>query len=432
MVELKLFVGTPSTLANFAVETANEVIFHGSATSDTPAVVTIPNLLDFQLLSSRERNKGIHVYATGDEPIFVLCANYLDFFNYATFLAYPYQEFEVDNYEYRVLSVNDDFHTLSLFLLVSSENDTEITIVPNQNIELPQDMQNADSELVSVLKGETHQFTLHKLQTLLVYHSDDLTGSKIVSNKPLTVISGHECALVPLGTFDCEHIAVQVPPTATWGTEFLITGFAGRDSDQNIYRVVSSEENTTLAITCENSTRFITQRVYEFATSQDTPLCYVESTEPIFLTQLAVGGQIDFLGDPAISIVAPIDQYINEVEFISLSTLDFPKSYISVTVPAEHYDPDRILLNDERLSCEWKAIYDRTQSIIGYGCSTTLQSDVNTTTQHVLTHSNINGRLSAIVYGFNSFPQQGYAYLTGQALGLNGRCTQNNVSIMYC
>lgn len=416
-VQLRVFVASPAIHATFEVEIDHKVVYRGNASSDSPAFFTLPSY--FQLLNSNERNKGIRVYATGDEPLFVLCANSLDagIDDYSTFLAYPiHLNFQLESYEYRVVSVNDDHFTLSMFLLVGTEDNTEVTLVPNQNVLLPRDAQNETIGLVGILRGTSHRILLHRLQTFFVWHTDDLTGSTIVSNKPLTVISGHECAFVPIGTYDCEHIAVQIPPTATWGTEFIITPFAGRTSSENRFRVVSSEENVTLAITCDNSTRFIT-RINEFPARQT--FCYIESTKPVFLTQLAVGGSTDFRGDPTIHIVSPTDQYVNEIEFMSLPTSKFSQSYISVTVLAEHFDGEQILLNNKPVNCKWESIFDRSKSVVGYGCNTTIESDT-TPKQHVLKHSNAEGRVSVVVYGFNLYPQRGYAYLAGQTLGING------------
>ena len=52
---------------------------------------------------------------------------------------------------------------------------------------------------------------------------NDITGTSIVSNKPLTVISGHECGNVPDDVPRCEHITEEIPPTVHWGQQFLLT-----------------------------------------------------------------------------------------------------------------------------------------------------------------------------------------------------------------
>ena len=73
---------------------------------------------------------------------------------------------------------------------------TTITIVPTQMIEVPEDPQNPSNPTTIINAGNTYTITLHLMQTLLIGAVDDLTGTQIVSNKPLTVISGHECGIV--------------------------------------------------------------------------------------------------------------------------------------------------------------------------------------------------------------------------------------------
>ena len=72
--------------------------------------------------------------------------------------------------------------------------------------------------IFTLIGNVKYTVTLHALQTLLikvVYL--DLSGTKIVSNYPLTVIGGHQCATVPVLYFYCDPIATQVPPTINWG-----------------------------------------------------------------------------------------------------------------------------------------------------------------------------------------------------------------------
>ena len=419
--ELKLIVGTPVSSAQFIVETANAEIQSGTVTSESPVTVDIPFLLDLQVINfdGENRHKGIRIYSQTDEPIFVLGATSVAFFNYGTFLAYPCPlELDLGTFEYLIMSV-ETVHLYSQFLLVGCSNDTLITIVPSQDVEIPADTQNPASSVSIIQKGTEHTITLHQLNTLLIFSdTGDLSGTRIVSNKPLTVIGGHECANVPLNSHDCEPIAVQIPPVATWGTSFLVAGYAGRTTTDLQFSIVPSEQNTTMDVSCGDWKRSVPQTPqYAVPSGTVTPFCLFEFSKPVFFAQLASGGSIDNLGDPAISIISPTDQYINNIEFIVLSKLDFPTSYISIMVPAEHYDPTSILLDGTMLNCEWMAINNRSNDIVGYGCNVTMPAQSSTTpTQHTLSHSDPSGRISATVYGFRDFPAQGYAYLTGQKL----------------
>ena len=421
LTQLELTIGTPAESANVVIETLEGEIHSTTIAKNSPAVFTI---LDLQVISHDffNRQKGIRIATTDEEPIFVLGANRIDFLNYATFLAYPCElDLDLDSkYEYLVTSV--DHATLnSQFLLVGCSADTHVTIIPTQNVLLPQDTQDMDSDDSLIMKGQKHNVTLNQMDTLLVSSGGlDLSGTRIVSNKPLTVISGHECANVPQTAFDCEPIAVQIPPVKTWGTEFLVAGYAGRTSEQLNFGIVPSEENITLLSTCGQSTLLLLRTSFQYAVNSREPFCYFEFSKPVFLTQLASGRSTDGLGDPAISIVSPIDQYINKIEFLLLPTNEFPTSYISITVPPEHYDPAKILLDGEMIDCYWMAIYNRTNDIVGYGCNVSMPADSSTSpTQHSLSHSDSEGRFSATVYGFRPFPPQGYAYLTGQKIEIS-------------
>ena len=436
----RLIVGTPADGdVQFVVENNDEVIHTGSVTSSSPVVVDIPN--EHQVVASdfNNRQKGIHVYSTEGDELYVVAENILSFLNHGTFLAYPCFSLgeNVDNYEYGVISVDDPTDTLnSQVLLVGCEDDTTITINPSQSVSLPMDAQSSSTNINVEADTLSHAITLNKMQTLLVLSVNDLTGSKIISNKPLTVISGHECANIPLSEAGCEPLAVQVPPYATWGTKFLLAPFTGRDGPQ-AFKAVSSASNTTFVYTCDSESRFAPQtKVLSFFSAA---YCYLEATDPIFVTELSFGGSIDNKGDPAITIVSPIDQYINTIDFVSLTSTEFPVNYISVTVGVDHYNADSILLDDQAIDCEWQEISDRDENIVGYGCHKEISS-ASTPTKHTVSHSDDDGLLSVLVYGFNAFfPGRGYSYLAGQQLLItegNNYCMHYNEQILiyslYC
>ena len=416
LTNLRVTVGTPAEgSVTFVIESSNEVIHTGTVTSDAPVVVDIPEELQVIESNFANRGKGIHVYSTGDELIYVLGENFLTFLNHGVFLAYPCLTLEnTEEYEYRAITNDVESQLFSEILLVGCENNTEITITPTQTISLPQNAQ-MTSTAVTIEPDTTYDLTLNQMQTLLVLSTSDLSGTKITSNKPLTVLSGNECANVPLSGSGCEPFAVQVPPIATWGNTFLLAPFAGRDGP-SVYKAVSSKNDTSFLARCGDASPF-TPSASVFVLNSEV-YCYFEATNPIFVVQFSFGASIDGRGDPSMSIVSPIDQYINATEFVTLSTSDFASHYISITVAAEHYNPSSIVLDGNTIDCDWQPIANRSNSTVGYGCSKAISSGSNVPAKHSVSHSDDGGLLSVLVYGFNIFPAQGYAYLTGQALSV--------------
>lgn len=413
---LRLVVGTPSTSAAVVAETTSQIVHQGMVSSGSPMVITLSSTSQVTGTDFSNRNKGIHVYSNGTEPIFVVVETVITSINYGTYLAYPSLSFQsITSYEYVILSQESNI-LQSTFLLVGNLDNTSITIIPSQGVSLPSDTQTT-SDLVSVeANTSSHTFLLNKIQTLLVQSGNDLTGTKVISSKPLTVVSGHECANVPLtSAAGCEPLAIHVPLRASWGTKFMLAPFAGRNGAQ-IFKAVTTTDNTSIVYTCGNMTRKnFTSREFQLSTNE---YCYLESSDPIMVAQLSVGQTEDSLGDPAIAMISPINGYVHEIQFLSLSTGDFPRNYVSITVPDS---PNGVLLDGVPIVCQWKTIYNSSNITIGYGCSLNVSSGASSPMQHRISNLNPNGLLSVIVYGFNTEPHQGYAYLSGQNISIVGK-----------
>ncbi len=390
----------------------NQTIRGGLVTSGSPVLIDIPRSAQLEVFNSSysERRKGIHVTSSGS--IFLLAENYIIGINHGVFLAYPCLTLEQNlNYEYYAISKEGLANlTRSQILLVGCENDTTITITPSRNVRFPLNLQE-ESSLVTVNAGTTSQaMVLHQMQTLLVSSFDDLTGTRITSNKPLSVISGHECANNPSASLACEPFAVQVPPTRMWGRRFLLSPFAGRNNVRD-FKLVSPTP-TSVNYTCANNWfSFHNKTTFEFSTSD---YCYLESTEPLLLIQLSTDDHNVIGGDPAFTLISPIDSYISEVSFAAQSSVSFSTNYISVTVLAEHFNSSSITLDNQILNCSWERIFDTQLEVIGYGCSESVTVAMYNPTLHTVRHQ--NGLLSVLAYGFNTGPRLGYAYLTGQNL----------------
>ena len=431
---LSVTVGTPGNSTRFTVETSNWS-YNGSVTYGSPVVVYLPPELQITGSDYSNRQKAVHVYSQSRQKIFVLAESSVRN-SHTAFLNYPYQPIEgLFIYEYSIVSANDFTNNFrSEFLLIGCEENTVISMILSQNISLPEDPQISDSSMSDIeADGSGHQFVLNRMQTLLILSDDDLTGSLVVSNKPLTVISGHECAdglYFYYCHFSCEPFALQIHPTATWGTRFM-TAFGQRAQyGWHEMKGLSMLLNFDVSITCGNgNSTYANPAYYPFSsnsyiqtffynTHYNNGYCYIESTEQAYIVY-----KFHF-GDPAFTMISSIDQYVHDIEFVTLPSSKFPSNYISITVLEEHFNPDGILLDGTPVDCEWRGIcngttdycYLATEQIIGYGCTMAISSDHLTPAQHKVAHSDPEGLLSVISYGFSLSPPQSYAYLTGQVL----------------
>lgn len=438
----ELMIGTPSYQASFTVESATGEISAGTASYCESALVTIDNTFEVTSSGFEDRIKGIRVRATGENPIYVLVTiKYSIFFlsGYAAYLVHPNNEFaNIESYEYFALST--DYagapaitNRRSNILLIGNQDDTSISLTPTQNVSLPADAQ-SDGALVEVTEGSTHTLTLGKLQTLLVSSLLDLTGTRIVADKPLTIITGHQCAQVPITSGFCEPLYVQLPPTLNWGQTFLLAPFGGRSADQH-YKFVTTKDSTTIAYRCANDVSK-GQVISTAGSGLVLPFfpgsyCYLTASNPIFVVQLAPGNRADRMGGPAIAIIPPTTGHVRSASFVNLPFNLYPNNFITVTVQVQHFNVSQIQLDGSRLVCTWNAIMNTVDDeIVGYACNASVTAGT-----HVVSHSAAAaGVLSVIAYGWNRRPQLGYAYLTNFNLEVseastNGSYICSNVSL---
>ena len=419
-------IGTPFDQADYVIESSDGEIASGTATSSNSAIVRVDNT--FQVTSSDfpDRVKGIRVRATSQNSVYVLVVMKYNFFElftslvgYSTCLVHPNDQFLNEGgyvyYAVSFASTPDITNRLSNILLVGNHNETSVSITPVQDVSLPVDA-GRNSPLIEVAAGTTHNITLNSFQTLGFSTVLDLTGTKIVSDKPLTVITGHQCAQIPSTTGFCEPLYIHLPPTINWGRSFLMAPFGGRTADQ-YYKVVTSEESTTIHYRCGSNDSVSLERPtagsgHLLSLSSDS-YCYLNASSPVFLVQMSPGNLADNVGDPALAIVPPTSGHVKSANFFNLP-YDFPNNFITVTVQAEHFITSQILFDGNPLSCSWNAIRNTfSDDIVGHGCTHAVSSGT-----HVVTHSGDDGVLSVVVYGWNNRPTLGYAYLTNWNIGM--------------
>ena len=352
------------------------------------------------------------------------------------FLLYPYINFAIDQYKYYLATLNG---SSAVFLLVGNEDNTTITIVPTQTIEVPKDPQYFNSLTISVRAGETYKFLLHKMQTLRIRSNNDLSGTAVVSDNPLTVISGHYFGIISQDqwwldiirnrSFHHRHyyaVLEQIPPTVTWGKRFLFVPFP---DTPYVAKVIASEGETTVKQICNGTLEktiflaFDSEWNFTYSKNNSYVYCAIESDKPILVLQLVSEGYVQKISingsyiHTTLSIVPPVEQYINAVTYVPLNTYWYDYHYIHITTSSTN----KVLLDDKPYNWDWQPIHGYNGDIIGYGTV----HEFNDTLPHVLNHTDITAGLSVIGYGsfnhhsyylhYSNF-NEGYTYLTGMNL----------------
>ena len=130
------------------METSSGVVYTGTTTASSPVTVSLPTSLQTNSAAYTFRNKGVHVYTTGQGSVSVLAINFQTG-SVGDYLAYPCQDVGGAPYEYYIVSTGSiSSDTISEFLLVGCEDSTTITITPTQSVSIPKDFQNSSSTSV--------------------------------------------------------------------------------------------------------------------------------------------------------------------------------------------------------------------------------------------------------------------------------------------
>ena len=208
-----------------------------------------------------------------------------------------------------------------------------------------------------------------------MYSTDDTTGTKVIFNKPLSVISGQ---------FGFHRaITTQLPPTIFWGKTFILPLFGNymHTVNEQHFKVIASEDTTGVDIQCNTdrliSAQFIDEsQFYQFSTNHNE-YCSVVTNKPCYIAGFY---QVNTLGG---HLIPPLEQYTKDDVIIAPHT-GHTCTYYS------------FLINTNKYTINWVTVNYSNDSIAGYVFSGYLYNtaDINT--------FSASGRFLVIVSGFTS------------------------------
>ena len=368
--------------------------------------------------SRTDREKGIIVSTGLCSKISVFVAgDGSDRRTAGVYQSYPTWGYPVNKYVYYAISTGSNIvDSFSTLLLVSANNDTIITITPTDNITIPHDLSPTGIN-TTITSGNSVTIQLDYLHTFIIDSTNDLTGSKVVSNKPIAVYSGHTCGEAPTpGTFACDFLGEQIPPSVSWGNSFLVSPFSTKKSGY-LLKFVSSQQNTNINISCQSNIKYEISSLQEDATASQLisgrKICYIYANNPILVAQFSLGQLFNLVGgfapsDLAVVIVPPFQHYVTSTVFPAINILSSTK-HMNLAVISSDFNSSQVLLNSISLGSEtWSTINsDNGGSIVGYVLAGySLSSNINN-----VNYEDPNARLCPLIFGSLFFV--GYAYTGG-------------------
>ena len=370
-----------------------------------------------------ERSKAIRVQTEGGKKVSVQGFND-DVSTSDGFVALPCDAMRNDvfnRFEYFVMSGDqkpgpDDPTRSSQIVIVPCDDATVIRVQPSQLVTLNglADLRRSPDKIQAGPDSfsSASTFTANAGQTILISHNDDLSGTIIRGDKPLVVLSGHECAEVPLDISACDHLVEQMPPGHAFGYTFFLVPLAARVSG-DMFRVGTLTDGTQVTVTCVTSPQDVPETIpldgdgaidrggyVTFWTpgNEDNEqnwkpsYCCVDSTNPVIVAQYSAGYSYDQrlmgklsleLGDPFMTLIPPVTQFLNNYTMRSLSGVSGPFRfrYINLAIASTFFDNSIAAQNHVRSYDTavtpidgWLPMYCSNNEVCGYGAQVQVSS----------------------------------------------------------
>jgi hypothetical protein len=228
--------------------------------------------------------------------------------------------------------------TPSQLAIVACENNTRITITPGT----PVLNGRTTPFTVTLEQGESYLLQADVSRTNL---NADITGTHLVSDKPIAVFAGHQRSLLPVSSptlSSRDFLIEQMPPVQTWGRQYILTPFVTPETidaeGQDIFRVLVAYDNTVLTINDVEVATLGAGRWYEVPL---TAAATLYATKDVLVAQYkrsSQAGQTDRLSDPFMIIIPPRRQFLNSYTIINSQAHEntkpvYLRQYITLICP---------------------------------------------------------------------------------------------------
>ena len=190
--------------------------------------------------------------------------------------------------------------------------------------------------------GSQTRFTLARGQVVQLFGTAfaDLSGSLVLADKPIQVISGIPCTYVPSNMEACDHLEEIVMPLESWGRHYFVglpSGALGDRADE-VIRFYGAVDGTELQYPTGAKPNGAPDRLSagEVVTVWDTSEGFeVLASEAFAINTFLQGAVLDvrtLAGDPAQSLVSSVEQYRKHYVFIAPTDYLVQEVYLDGTI----------------------------------------------------------------------------------------------------
>jgi len=390
----------------YYIEVPGLGIYHnGTISGDSSVKLNFIGAIE--VASPSDQDKGIYLTTSSDKVTVI--GQSVHTYSSDSFFALPITVLDNIPYVYYGISVPrttvHSYLDYSSVLIVGTENNTVMTLRVTQSVNI-----SVGTTTTNLIPGIDYSFVINRFQTIYVRSLDDLTGTKIITDRPVSVFSGHQCGNVPRHVGYCSYLVEQIPPTIVWGKVFYTAPLA----DRILYtiKILAAYNSTNVNIYCHNAMEFHTINEGKFINIvlSTREYCGIYSNKKVLVVQFSHGSDEDNgYGDPMMTLVPSTNQYLNEFDFSTIQA-SFYTHHVNIIVTAKYYQPNMTYLITGRITRsldtqQWVPIQVN-NTIEAYATQVNIPWGVSK-----IFHTNAAAQMMTIVYGFTT--DKGYGHTGG-------------------
>ena len=241
-------------------------------------------------------------------------------------------------------------------LLAAGHNRTRVTIKPTSRITLPAAITGENDVIIE--PSQSYTFMLQRMQSLLLESVEDLSGTQVTSDQPISVISGHQCGTVPANTGLCNQLLEQIPPTLTWGKVFMSLPFTQRLIG-SVYRIVAAEGDTDVSISCTN----------DQSITDNQQLTIQRSGDSLIYNAMPKGMCTFVASKPVLVGQPPVEQYVvDDMVITPGSPISIASSHLNIITSSSCVtNSTPILVSGVETPVTWTPLRTAEGVTLGYG-----------------------------------------------------------------
>ncbi len=299
-----ILIGSPSDCAQIIIESEAPTDFTISFAADSwsetvsPGSPVVWNLPESWVITSNMEveDKGIHVTSVAADLWVQFRVPQVASNNDDMYWAIPTGLLGTDYYVLSYTAMYLGHPEPSQFVIIATQDDTNVTI----------DSEYHDLFFVGLERGQTYQYQIL---------GGDVTGTHIMSDKPIAVIAGIKHGYLPITAPAAETIFEQMIPVRYWGKDYYTAPLLSPDCADRI-RIIASQHGTRVWI-YDGVTLVSDQLDYpgEWLDIDVEEAAHITSDKPIGVAQYAKGYSVAGKGDPFEMLIIPTDKFRDDYRF---------------------------------------------------------------------------------------------------------------------